>query len=170
MTDLKTANKQLADALAALDSPEHDADVREAEKCRTRLLELDAKIGARIKAKLDAHRAIADEWRHETAASWVEAEGKQKEGKSPDDLPIRRDELARRIDHALTGTPVVTQSTADAWQAHHDQHAGQYSLSGEDIPFHDYHADRDGDPPVTAMNGVAEMPQSDVSRETSPDA
>ncbi len=41
MTDLKAANEALAKALAALDSQEHDADVREAEAIRNRLIELD---------------------------------------------------------------------------------------------------------------------------------
>ena len=51
MTDLKTANMLLANAIAALESPEHDADVSEAEAIRQRLLDLDAAIGERIQAK-----------------------------------------------------------------------------------------------------------------------
>jgi hypothetical protein len=52
----------LANAIAALESPEHDADVNEAEAIRERLLDLDAAIGERIQAKLDAHRLIIDQW------------------------------------------------------------------------------------------------------------
>jgi hypothetical protein len=62
VTDLKTANMMLAEAIAALESPEHDADVNEAEAIRERLLDLDAAIGERIQAKLDAHRLIIDQW------------------------------------------------------------------------------------------------------------
>jgi hypothetical protein len=62
VTDLKAANQMLAEAIAALESPEHDADVSEAEAIRERLLDLDACIGARIQAKLDAHRLIIDQW------------------------------------------------------------------------------------------------------------
>jgi hypothetical protein len=62
VTDLKTANMMLANAIAALESPEHDADVSEAEAIRERLLDLDAAIGDRIQAKLDAHRLIIDQW------------------------------------------------------------------------------------------------------------
>ena len=63
MTDLKTANQMLAQAIAALESPEHDADVNEAEAIRNRLIDLDAAIGERIQAKLDAHRLIIDQGR-----------------------------------------------------------------------------------------------------------
>jgi hypothetical protein len=52
----------LAQAIQALESPEHDADVSEAEAIRNRLLDLDAAIGDRIQAKLDAHRLIVDSW------------------------------------------------------------------------------------------------------------
>jgi hypothetical protein len=62
VTDLKAANQMLAEAIAALESPEHDADVSEAEAIRERLLDLDAAIGERIHAKLDAHRLIIDQW------------------------------------------------------------------------------------------------------------
>jgi L-rhamnose isomerase len=62
VTDLKAANQMLAEAIAALESPEHDADVSEAEAIRERLLDLDAAIGERIQAKLDAHRLIIDQW------------------------------------------------------------------------------------------------------------
>jgi hypothetical protein len=60
--DLKAANQMLANAIAALESPEHDADVSEAEAIRNRLIDLDAAIGERIQAKLDAHRLIIDQW------------------------------------------------------------------------------------------------------------
>ena len=52
----------LAQAIQALESTEHDADVSEAEAIRNRLLELDAEIGNRIQAKLDAHRMIVNAW------------------------------------------------------------------------------------------------------------
>jgi len=62
VTDLKAANQMLAQAIQALESAEHDADVSEAEAIRNRLLELDAEIGNRIQAKLNAHRMIVESW------------------------------------------------------------------------------------------------------------
>ncbi len=164
MTDLKTANEQLAHALKALESPEHDTDVREAEACRNRLMELDERIGARIKAKLEAHKAIALAWKEELLAPG------QKPISAPpaDDLQTatsvldrlyasaRADELklAAKIYGASSGTLTAgfgvtpePELTADAWTAHHEEHTGKYALSGEEIP----------DPVL--VNGVAEMQQ-----------
>jgi hypothetical protein len=114
VTDLKAANQMLAQAIQALESPEHDADVSEAEAIRARLLDLDAAIGDRIQAKLDAHRLIVDSW-----------------GVSEVVIP-------RRLDTA--DEPIVEISDplaafdADAWEAHHAEHTGKYALSGDEVP------------------------------------
>lgn len=134
MTDLKAANTQLAKALEALDSNDHLSDVLEAEKIRNRLIDLDAKIGGRIQAKLDAHKAIADAW-----------------GKQEPDPVINR--MAPLSDEPVVHSTVDT-TLSDGWQKFHEHLVGRYELSGAEVP----------DPVL--MNGVAEMPHSDVSRET----
>lgn len=148
MTDLKAANEQLAKALKALESPEHDADVREAEACRNRLMELDERIGARIKAKLEAHKAIALAWKEDGA---VTASG----GDYQDWLAQQK---ARLYVQDTNASALTTDSsieapldglTADAWTAHHEEHTGKYALAGEQVP------DR------VMVNGVAEMQQAD---------
>lgn len=131
MTDLKTANEQLTEAIAALESAEHEADVREAEALRLRLMELDERIGARIKAKLEAHKAIALAWSEEVPTASGPAEWRARY----EAVVERRAEFAA--------------SLADAWEKHHEEHTGQYALSGEEIP----------DPVL--VNGVAEMQQAD---------
>ena len=118
MTDLKTANEQLAQALKALESPEHDTDVREAETCRIRLMELDERIGARIKAKLEAHKAIALAWKEDGA---VTASG----GDYQDWLAQQKARLYVQDTNAAL--------TADAWDAHHEEHTGKYALSGDEV-------------------------------------
>jgi hypothetical protein len=67
VTDLKTATQELTEALAALESGEHEDDVRTAEAHRMLLLELDARMAARIQAKLQAHQAIVNAWGSEPA-------------------------------------------------------------------------------------------------------
>lgn len=165
MTDLKAANEALAKALAALDSPEHDADVREAEAIRNRLIELDGWIGARIEAKLNAHKAIADAWGflddHEglalnrgamlgTPSNPSQYAGTLTVGfgvmPEPDDLKtatsvldrlyanLAKDEAAMNAKAAAVYGEPESQFTADAWQAHHEEHAGKYAMAGDEIP------------------------------------
>lgn len=120
MTDLKTANTMLAQAIDALESAEHDADVSEAEAIRNRLLELDAAIGDRIQAKLDAHRMIV--------ASWG----------VPDTIMPRKLEVADEpivvIEDPLAACDAEAVLTAAAWEAHHEEHTGKYALSGDEVP------------------------------------
>ena len=155
MTDLKTANEQLAHALKALESPEHDTDVREAEACRNRLMELDERIGARIKAKLEAHRAISDAWINEEPDSrYYRNPGKPFPPVQDDALEMNQVMKAWKYPASIAGTLTTgfgvtpePELTADAWAAHHEEHTGKYALSGEEIP----------DPVL--VNGVAEMQQ-----------
>jgi hypothetical protein len=187
VTDLKTANMMLANAIAALESPEHDADVNEAEAIRQRLLDLDAAIGERIQAKLDAHRLIivqwgvsevvvprkleeaanmkagtyltvgygitvdesivsiedplaafdADAWNARLAA--IDADAGKAAGKYQDWLAQQKTKLCVQDTNAAP--------TADAWEAHREEHASEYSLTGDEVP----------DPVLES--GVAEMPQ-----------
>ena len=136
MTDLKTANMMLAEAIAALESPEHDADVNEAEAIRERLLDLDAAIGERIQAKLDAHRLIIDQW----GVSEVVVPRKLEEA----------DEPIVVIEDPLAACDAEYVPTADAWEAHREEHASEYSLTGDEVP----------DPVLES--GVAEMPHSEL--------
>jgi hypothetical protein len=124
VTDLKAANQMLAQAIQALESPEHDADVSEAEAIRNRLLDLDAAIGDRIQAKLDAHRLIVDSW-----------------GVSEAIIPRRLDMADEPI---VEITDPLAAFDADAWEAHHAEHTGQYALSGDEVPD------------AVLMNGAAE--------------
>ena len=114
MTDLKAANQMLAQAIQALESPEHDADVSEAEAIRARLLDLDAAIGDRIQAKLDAHKLIVDSW-----------------GVSEAIIPRRLDTADEPI---VEITDPLAAFDADAWEAHHAEHTGKYALSGDEVP------------------------------------
>jgi hypothetical protein len=114
VTDLKAANQMLAVAIQALESPEHDADVSEAEAIRNRLLDLDAAIGDRIQAKLDAHRLIVDSW-----------------GVSEAIIPRRLDMADEPI---VEITDPLAAFDADAWEAHHAEHTGKYALSGDEVP------------------------------------
>ena len=136
MIDLKAANQMLAEAIAALESPEHDADVSEAEAIRNRLIDLDACIGARIQAKLDAHRLIIDQW----GVSEVVVPRRLEEADEP--IVVIEDPLA-----ACDAEPVPT---ADAWETHREEHASKYSLTGDEVP----------DPVLES--GVAEMPHSEL--------
>lgn len=134
MTDLKSANIQLAQAIAALESEQHDADVSEAEAIRHRLLDLDAAIGARIQAKLDAHRLIIDQW-----------------GVSEAVVPRRLEtlEVATLVSEPLDVASLDLETPlAAAWEAHHAEHASKYSLSGDEVPD------------AVLVNGAAEMVQA----------
>jgi hypothetical protein len=133
VTDLKTANMMLAQAIAALESPEHDADVSEAEAIRERLLDLDAAIGERIQAKLDAHRLIIDQW-----------------GVSEAIIPRRLEEADEPIvviEDPLAACDAEPVPTADAWEAHREEHTGKYALSGDEVPD------------AVLVNGAAELEQ-----------
>jgi hypothetical protein len=136
VTDLKTANMMLANAIAALESSEHDADVNEAEAIRQRLLDLDAAIGDRIQAKLDAHRLIIDQW----GVSEVVTPRKLEEA----------DEPIVVIEDPTAAWDAEYVPTADAWEAHREEHASEYSLTGDEVP----------DPVLES--GVAEMPHSEL--------
>jgi hypothetical protein len=104
----------LAQAIQALESPEHDADVSEAEAIRNRLLDLDAAIGDRIQAKLDAHRLIVDSW-----------------GVSEAIIPRRLDMADEPI---VEITDPLAAFDADEWDKHHAEHTGKYALSGDEVP------------------------------------
>jgi hypothetical protein len=135
--DLKAANQMLANAIAALESPEHDADVSEAEAIRNRLIDLDAAIGERIQAKLDAHRLIIDQW-----------------GVSEAIIPRRLeepDEPIVVIEDPLAACDAEPVPTADAWEAHREEHASEYSLTGDEVP--------DAVLVNGAVESVAEIPQ-----------
>ena len=167
MTDLKTANEQLTEAIAALESNEHEADVREAEALRLRLMELDAKTGARITAKLEAHKAIALAWKEDGAVTasdnyrdWL-AQQKTRlyvQDTSASTLTIGHGIQAPLEPGLTTVTKVESGSTdgltADAWEKHREEHTGKYALSGEEIP----------DPVL--VNGVAEMQQAETVTES----
>jgi len=114
MTDLKAANQMLAQAIQALESPEHDADVSEAEAIRNRLLDLDAAIGDRIQAKLDAHKLIVDSW-----------------GVSEAIIPRSLDMADEPI---VEITDPLAAFDADEWDKHHAEHTGKYALSGDEVP------------------------------------
>ena len=119
MTDLKAANQMLAQAIQALESPEHDADVSEAEAIRNRLLDLDAAIGDRIQAKLDAHRLIVNAW-----------------GVEPEPI-LAIDTVAQPrdwIDEPIVEiTDPLAAFDADEWDKHHAEHTGKYALSGDEV-------------------------------------
>ena len=122
MTDLKTANTMLAQAIQALESPEHDADVSEAEAIRNRLLDLDASIGDRIQAKLDAHRLIV--------ASWGVPDTIM-----PRKLEVADEPIVEISTNDWMGKPEETPAvSADNWAAHHETfHSTEYAQSGDEI-------------------------------------
>lgn len=121
MTDLKTANTMLAQAIQALESPEHDADVSEAEAIRNRLLDLDASIGDRIQAKLDAHRLIV--------ASWGVPDTIM-----PRKLEVADEPIVEISTHDWMGKPEETPAvSADNWAAHHETFHTEYAQSGDEI-------------------------------------
>jgi hypothetical protein len=121
----------LAQAIQALESPEHDADVSEAEAIRNRLLALDAEIGNRIQAKLNAHRMIVESWG------------------LPDYSGVKAGTVT--LGYGVTADEPIVEITdplaafdADAWEAHHAEHTGKYALSGDEVPD------------AVLMNGAAE--------------
>jgi hypothetical protein len=136
VTDLKTANLLLSQAIQALESPEHDADVSEAEAIRNRLLDLDAAIGERIQAKLDAHRLIIDQW----GVSEVIVPRKLEEADEP--IVTIEDPLA-----ACDAEPVPT---AAEWETHREELVSEYSLTGEEVPD------------AVLSTSVAEMPHDEL--------
>ena len=144
MTDLKTANMMLAQAIAALESAEHDADVSEAEAIRNRLLDLDAAIGARIQAKLDAHRLIVDSW------GMSEAVVPRKLDEVDEPIVVIEDLLAACDADLLSACDAEPIPTAAAWEAHHEEHTGKYALSGDEVPD------------AVLVNGAAEVEQVDA--------
>jgi hypothetical protein len=160
VTDLKAANQMLAQAIAALESPEHDADVNEAEAIRQRLLDLDAAIGERIQAKLDAHRMIVESWgKVEPASVKAMAETNDWMGKPDEPIVSIEDPLAacdaevERVLQRVRDAHIAAKHhvpTADAWEAHREEHASEYSLTGDEVP----------DPVLES--GVAEMPHSEL--------
>ncbi len=122
MTDLKAANQMLAQAIQALESAEHDADVSEAEAIRNRLLELDAEIGNRIQAKLDAHRMIVNAW-----------------GVEPEPI-VATDTAEQPVIEAMVevndwmGKPDETPAvSAEEWAKHHETFHTSYAQSGDEI-------------------------------------
>jgi hypothetical protein len=130
----------LAHAIQALESPEHDADVSEAEAIRNRLLDLDASIGDRIQAKLDAHRLIV--------ASWG----------VPDTIMPRKLEVADEpivvIEDPLSACDADPVPTADNWAAHHETFHTEYAQSGDEITE------------AVLEVSVAEIPQAETVTES----
>jgi len=134
VTDLKAANQMLAQAIQALESPEHDADVSEAEAIRNRLLDLDAAIGDRIQAKLNAHRMIVESWGVPDYAG-VKA-GTVKLG-----YGVTADEPIVEITDPLAAFDANSVVTADAWDKHHETfhitgltvNTTVYAQSGDEI-------------------------------------
>jgi hypothetical protein len=122
VTDLKAANQMLAQAIQALESAEHDADVSEAEAIRNRLLELDAEIGNRIQAKLDAHRMIVNAWGSEPAPIVATDTAEQ---------PVI--EAMAEVNDWM-GKPDETPAvSADEWAKHHETFHTEYTRSGDEI-------------------------------------
>jgi hypothetical protein len=117
----------LAQAIQALESQEHDADVSEAEAIRNRLLELDAEIGNRIQAKLNAHRMIVESWGLPDYAG-VKA-GTVTVGFDPvaayNADPVLADWMGKPDE-----TPAVS---ADEWAKHHETFHTEYTRSGDEI-------------------------------------
>lgn len=111
MIDLKTANADLAAAIAALESQEHAADLTEAAAIRDRLSALDERIGERMRAKIEAHRAIAE--------AWGMPEMVAEPALDTPDGPI------------VVAEPALT---AEAWDTHHAASVGTYALSGDEVP------------------------------------
>ena len=116
MTDLKTANADLAAAIAALESAEHAADLTEAAAIRDRLSALDERIGGRMRAKVEAHRAIVAAW-----------------GMSEPELDTA-DEPIAVIEDPLAACDAEPVPTAAAWDTHHAESVGTYALSGDEVP------------------------------------
>ena len=116
MTDLKTANADLAAAIAALESAEHAGDLTEAAAIRDRLSALDERIGGRMRAKIEAHRAIVAAW-----------------GMSEPELDTA-DEPIAVIDDPLAACDAEPVPTAAAWDTHHAASVGTYALSGDEVP------------------------------------
>jgi hypothetical protein len=211
MTDLKTANKQLAEAIDELESIAHADDCREAEAIRLRLLELDERIGGRIKAKLEAHRSVALAFGGEELEDVLALQARKRDlmrqmqkAAQPSGMKIMMqeatlndpsvEEAAELADNrgvklgmpsdppkyagiqagTLTAgfgqTPDAepTESLADTWQKHHEATWNGETTKGD---YHTRYGLTKGQivEPVLA-NGVAEMQQSDVSRETSGEA
>lgn len=152
MTDLKTATQQLTEALAALESGEHEDDVRTAEAHRMLLLELDARMAARIQAKLQAHQAIVNAWGSEPAPivatdtdeqPIIEAMAEINDwmGK-PDETPAANRKLIEGIIAELgadaerepSGVAVMLQENiANKWAKHHETFHTEYAQSGDEI-------------------------------------
>jgi len=129
----------LAQAIQALESQEHDADVSEAEAIRNRLLALDAEIGNRIQAKLNAHRMIVESWGLPDY-SGVKAETLTVGYGVTADEPIVEisDPLAAyNADPVLAdwmGKPDETPAvSADEWAKHHETFHSEYAQSGGEI-------------------------------------
>jgi hypothetical protein len=123
----------LAVAIQALESPEHDADVSEAEAIRNRLLDLDAAIGDRIQAKLDAHRLIVNAWGVEPEP--ILAIDTVAQPRDWIDEPIVE------ITDPLAVFDADSVVTADAWDKHHETfhitgltvNTTVYAQSGDEI-------------------------------------
>jgi len=143
VTDLKTATQQLTEALAALESTEHAIDVQTAEAHRNLLLELDAKMAARIQAKLQAHQAIVNAWGSEPAPIVATDTAEQ---------PV----IEAMIETAdWMGKPDETPAvSAEEWAKHHETFHTSYAQSGDEITE-----------PVLEVS-VAEMPQTELVTES----
>jgi hypothetical protein len=125
VTDLKAANQMLAQAIQALESAEHDADVSEAEAIRNRLLELDAEIGNRIQAKLNAHRMIVESWGVPDYAG-------VKAGTVTLGYGVTADEPIVEISDPLAACDADPVS-AEEWAKHHETFHTSYAQSGDEI-------------------------------------
>jgi len=146
VTDLKTATQQLTEALAALESTEHAIDVQTAEAHRNLLLELDAKMAARIQAKLQAHQAIVNAWGSEPAPIVATDTAEQ----PVIEAMVEVNDWMGKPDETVE-EPAIS---ADEWAAHHETFHTEYARSGDEITE-----------PVLEVS-VAEMPQAELVTES----
>jgi hypothetical protein len=99
-------------------------------------MDLDAAIGARIQAKLDAHRLIIDQW----GVSEVVVPRRLDEyagiaaGTLTVGYGITVDEPIVSIEDPLAACDADPVSTADASEAHLKEPDSEYSLTGDEVP------------------------------------
>jgi hypothetical protein len=130
----------LAQAIQALESAEHDADVSEAEAIRNRLLALDAEIGNRIQAKLNAHRMIVESWGVPDYAGVKAGTVTLGYGVTADEPIVATDTAEQPVIEAMVetadwmGKPDETPAvSADEWAKHHETFHTEYTRSGDEI-------------------------------------
>jgi hypothetical protein len=130
----------LAQAIQALESAEHDADVSEAEAIRNRLLALDAEIGNRIQAKLNAHRMIVESWGVPDYSGVKAGTVTLGYGVTADEPIVATDTAEQQVIEAMVevndwmGKPDETLAvSAEEWAKHHETFHTVYAQSGDEI-------------------------------------